>query len=187
MRVSDLVLLVSQEAEPVTKTWAQTISLGCSPRKWVWECEGNERDVNTGTLKLVKVPPVGTLLASPRSTQNTSLNPSPKDRYLEHYQLTPSSPLVASCWWGRGGVGRGVTSQALVSRPSENRRPRDPETQKTQGQKVDMLYGWCLRWVCQNQVSLISKGIVCHNRVCKALYHKQDHWRCFNTISKIKP
>lgn len=180
-----MVLLVSQEAEPATKTWAQTIYLGCNPRKWVWECEGNERDVNTGTLKLVKVPPVGTLLASLRSIQNTSLNPSPKDRYLEHYQLTPSSPLVASCWWGRGGVGRRVTSQALVSRPSENRRPRDPEDPGAESGHALWLVSEMGK--CQNEVSMISKGIVCHKRVRKALYHEQDHWRCFNMVSKIKP
>lgn len=79
-------------------------------------------DVNTGTLKLVKVPPVGTPLAPLRSIRNTSLSPSPKDRGLEHYQFTPTSALVESCGWGRGGGGAGVLSQALVRRPSESRR-----------------------------------------------------------------
>lgn len=61
--------------------------------------------------KLMKFPPVGTLLAPLRSMQNTALSPSPKDGCLKHYQFTPTSPLLASCRWRRGDGGEGVLSQ----------------------------------------------------------------------------
>lgn len=59
--------------------------------------EGSSSEDSTGSKKPVEYLP----------------NPSPKDRCLEHYQFTPTSPLVANCWWGSGRVGAGGSLSSL--------------------------------------------------------------------------